>query len=93
MIAKHVDISMIFDGTLTNGPSADSSAWRIRSCALEYHTCVRLYRLACETNLEGIVAKHRAGLYDTRKPLWVKFKNPAYTQAEGREELFEGLRT
>jgi bifunctional non-homologous end joining protein LigD len=51
-----------------------------------------LYRLACERNVEGIVAKHRDGLYDTRKPLWVKI-NPAYSQAEGREELFEELRT
>jgi bifunctional non-homologous end joining protein LigD len=50
-----------------------------------------LYRLACERNLEGIVGKDRGGLYDTRRPLWVKIKNPAYTQAEGREELFEEL--
>jgi len=38
-----------------------------------------LYRLACETDVEGIVAKHRGGLYDTRRQLWVKIKNPAYT--------------
>jgi bifunctional non-homologous end joining protein LigD len=47
-----------------------------------------LYRLSCERNLEGIVAKHRGGLYDTRRALWVKIKNPAYTQAEEREEFF-----
>ena len=31
---------------------------------------------------KGIVAKHRAGLYDTRRALWVKIKikNPAYTR-------------
>src|SRR5262249_22261085 len=52
-----------------------------------------LYRLACERNLEGIVAKHRGGLYDTRNRQWVKIKNPTYTQAEGRDELFEELRT
>lgn len=37
----------------------------------------RLYRLACERGLEGIVAKHRGGLYDNRRPLWVKIKDPA----------------
>src|SRR5439155_790480 len=59
---------------------------------LEADGCA-LYRLACEGDLEGIVAKHRAGLYDTRRPLWVKIKNPAYTQAQGRDELFEELHT
>jgi ATP-dependent DNA ligase len=51
-----------------------------------------LYQLTCEHNLEGIVAKHRSGLYDTRKPAWIKIKNPNYTQAEGRVELFKELR-
>ena len=34
-------------------------------------------------------AKQRNGLYDTRRPLWVRVKNPDYTQAMGRVELFE----
>jgi hypothetical protein len=37
--------------------------------------------MKCKRDLEGIVAKHRAGLYDT-KARWVKIKNPA-TQTEG----------
>jgi hypothetical protein len=41
----------------------------------------------------SIVAKHRDGLYDTRKPAWIKIKNPDYSQKEGRVELFEELRT
>jgi bifunctional non-homologous end joining protein LigD len=64
---------------------------------LRYHTHVdrygkTLYQLTCERNLEGIVCKHRKSTYDTRKPLWVKIKNPTYTQAEGRVLLFEELR-
>jgi bifunctional non-homologous end joining protein LigD len=52
---------------------------------LRYHTHVErhgraLYQLTCERNLEGIVCKQRNGLYDTRKPLWLKVKNPNYTQ-------------
>jgi len=61
---------------------------------LRYHSHVErhgkaLYQLTCERNLEGIVGKHRNGRYDTRRPQWVKIKNPNYTQAEGRVELFE----
>jgi bifunctional non-homologous end joining protein LigD len=54
-----------------------------------------LFRVVCENNLEGIVAKHSLGIYDddARKPGWIKIKNLVYTQAEGREELFEELRT
>lgn len=58
---------------------------------VERHGCA-LFQLTFERNLEGIVAKPREGLYDTRKPQWVKIKNPSYTQAEGRMELFEELR-
>jgi ATP-dependent DNA ligase len=47
-----------------------------------------LYKLTCERDLEGIVAKHRDGLYNANKPAWIKIKNPNYSQKEGREELF-----
>jgi hypothetical protein len=43
-------------------------------------------------DLEGIVAKHRDGSYDPSAK-WIKVKNPNYTQAEGRHELFESLRS
>jgi ATP-dependent DNA ligase len=51
-----------------------------------------LFPLTCERNLEGIVCKQRNGLNDTRRPHWVKVKNPNYSQAEGRAELIEELR-
>jgi bifunctional non-homologous end joining protein LigD len=40
-----------------------------------------------EYDLEGIVAKRKADPY-RRGVKWWKIKNPAYTQAEGRHELF-----
>jgi hypothetical protein len=40
-----------------------------------------------EYDLEGIVAKRKSDPY-RRGVHWWKIKNPAYTQAEGRHELF-----
>jgi bifunctional non-homologous end joining protein LigD len=47
-----------------------------------------LFEATCRLDLEGIVAKRKADSYrpDTA---WYKIKNPTYTQAEGRRELFE----
>lgn len=54
-----------------------------------------LFRLACAMDLEGIVAKKADSRYEfnggrnvSRSP-WKKIKNPAYSQKNGREELFE----
>ena len=47
---------------------------------------------ACELDLEGVVAKRKDSRYrvtEKRSPHWIKIKNRTYTQAEGREELFE----
>lgn len=44
------------------------------------------YRLACERDLEGIVAKLKHGAYGEG---WFKIRNLAYSQYEGRRELFE----
>ena len=50
-----------------------------------------LFAAVCAKDLEGIVAKRKRGLYDPNAPgsAWVKIKNPSYSQAEGRHELFE----
>jgi ATP-dependent DNA ligase len=42
-------------------------------------------------DLEGIVAKRRADPYSP-KTVWYKVKNPAYTQAAGRGDLFHKCR-
>ena len=43
---------------------------------------------AQQLDLEGIVAKRKADPYSTGTT-WYKIKNRAYTQAEGRWELFQ----
>ena len=50
-----------------------------------------MFEKTLEFDLERIVAKWKAGRYvaDNRRSSWVKIKNPNYSQAEGREELFE----
>ena len=45
----------------------------------------------CANDLEGIVAKRLVDPYDTRVR-WLKIKNRAYTQKEGRSDLFNGPR-
>ena len=47
------------------------------------------FELTQTHDLEGIVAKRLADPYDARAR-WLKIKNPAYTQQEGRAELFNG---
>ena len=48
------------------------------------------FQLACERDLEGIVAKRKFDPYllDGSAP-WFKIRNPTYSQWIGREELFE----
>jgi len=49
-----------------------------------------LFAAVCRQDLEGIVAKHRAGRYGDDEPTrWLKIKNPEYSQARDRVELFE----
>jgi bifunctional non-homologous end joining protein LigD len=50
-----------------------------------------LFDLMCGNDLEGIVAKRLADPYDSRVK-WHKIKNRAYTQKEGRSDLFNGPR-
>jgi bifunctional non-homologous end joining protein LigD len=53
-----------------------------------------LFRLACDEDLEGIVAKWTGGTYqsDGAGTSWFKIKNPRYSHAEGRRQLFEQRR-
>ncbi len=47
------------------------------------------FRLACERDLEGIVAKHKDNPYLAEHANWLKIRNRNYSQWAGREELFE----
>ena len=46
----------------------------------------------CTNDLEGIVAKRLRDPYVPRAR-WLKIKNPAYSQNEGRRELFDRVRS
>ena len=49
-----------------------------------------LFRLACEHDLEGIVAKWKFAPYLPDRPTsWLKIRNRSYSRWAGREELFE----
>jgi ATP-dependent DNA ligase len=50
-----------------------------------------LYRAVCARDLEGIVAKWKAAPYrpELAPSSWIKIKNPEYSQARDRAELFE----
>jgi bifunctional non-homologous end joining protein LigD len=49
-----------------------------------------LFEEVCERNLEGMVCKRKNSIYAEHG--WVKIKNPHYTQAEGRHEMFTAFR-
>jgi bifunctional non-homologous end joining protein LigD len=51
-----------------------------------------LFRAICELDMEGIVAKRAEGRYTPEATTWVKIKNAAYSQAAGRQELFDRRR-
>ncbi len=55
---------------------------------------MELFEQCCELDLEGVVAKPKQGPYRRLdgKPLWIKVKNPNYSQAQGRRELFDSRR-
>jgi hypothetical protein len=48
-----------------------------------------LFRLACDHDLEGIVAKRKSEPYLPQHASWLKIRNQDYSQWAGREELFE----
>ncbi len=48
------------------------------------------FRLACEYDLEGVVAKHKFAPYmPDGETTWLKIRNRSYSQWVGREALFE----
>lgn len=51
-----------------------------------------LFEEICNNDLEGIVAKRKHGIYKSNSIGWLKIKNPKYSQAEGRHDLFKRKR-
>lgn len=48
-----------------------------------------LFQLACENDLEGLVAKRKFDPYIEKQASWLKIRNTSYSQWDGREDLFE----
>ncbi len=51
----------------------------------------QIFEFSCQNDLEGVVAKWKFGSYlpNTNATTWIKIKNAAYSQMEGRVEKFE----
>ena len=48
-----------------------------------------LFQLACDNDLEGVVAKRKFDPYIEKQASWLKIRNTSYSQWEGREQFFE----
>ena len=48
-----------------------------------------LFRVICDRDMEGIVAKQASARYTPEVTTWVKIKNLQYSQAIGREDFFD----
>jgi ATP-dependent DNA ligase len=62
------------------------TAGAFRTMIVEEHGWA-LFEAVKRLDLEGIVAKRKADPYETRT-VWYKVKNPDYSQAEGRDDVF-----
>jgi ATP-dependent DNA ligase len=51
-----------------------------------------LFRVICEQDMEGVVAKQASAGYTPDATTWVKIKNREYSQAVGREDFFNRRR-
>jgi bifunctional non-homologous end joining protein LigD len=49
---------------------------------------VAVFEEICAGDLEGVVAKRKLSIYKSNGTGWLKVKNPKYSQAEGRHDLF-----
>ena len=52
---------------------------------------MKLFRAVCAKDVEGVVAKRKAGIYQAGER-WFKIRNRGYTQMAGRHELFDSFR-
>src|SRR5215471_1576217 len=52
-----------------------------------------LFRVICERDMEGVVAKQASARYTPEATTWVKIKNRQYSQAVGREDFFSRPKT
>jgi bifunctional non-homologous end joining protein LigD len=48
-----------------------------------------LFRVICDRDMEGVVAKQASAHYTPEATTWVKIKNREYSQAVGRHDFFD----
>jgi len=78
--------------TVTQLPWLSPNPWSEEwGCTSSRDAGASFSRRPCQLDLEGIVAKRRTDPY-AADTTWYKIKNPLYSQAEGRRELFERRR-
>ena len=66
-----------------------SSRWEQMVYAQHIETQgVAFFDEICRRDLEGIVAKRKRSIYKNNGTGWLKIKNPKYSQAVGRHDLF-----
>jgi hypothetical protein len=72
------------------GPAPQAAAAQVASGSLRRarNTGTDLFRVICEADTEGIVAKQASARYTPEATTWVKIKNRQYSQAIGREDFF-----
>ena len=58
--------------------------------AVAYVEGADLFRVICDRDMEGIVAKLSKAQYTPDATTWVKIKNRQYSQAVGRADFFDG---
>jgi hypothetical protein len=60
----------------------------LSQCGYNFVNCVGPYTICivCEQDLEGIICKPKTSPYPFT---WIKVKNPNYSQAVGRKEMFD----
>jgi hypothetical protein len=73
--------------------SRSSGRRRLLYCDHVDHEGERLFRLVCQHDLEGIVAKHKHRPYLPEHTKWLKIRNRDYSQWIGRKELFQRERS
>jgi bifunctional non-homologous end joining protein LigD len=70
-----------------------TSSSRVRNMEHVVGRGIDLLTVACDCDLEGIVAKWAGGTYQSgRRTSWLKVRNPHYSQWDGRRDLFETRR-
>ncbi len=50
---------------------------------------IAFFEEICARDLEGVVAKRKLSIYKSNSTGWLKVKNPKYSQAVGRHDLFK----